>query len=101
MAMRASCPGIPFFIASPEIGEPISHPPFRSQVSARAKLWRSGNSRSGQHYATKNSCVMAGGRDQHEAMPNSLLEGQSSPKVKTDPDGIEHAPNSDQNRRPN
>ena len=43
---------------------------------------------------------MAAGRDQHEAVPNSLLEGQSSPKVKTDPGRIEQAPNSNQNRRP-
>ena len=63
--------------------------------------WRGGRSRSGQHHATQNSCVMAAGRDQHEAVPNSLLEGQSPPKVKADPDGIEHAPDSDQNRRPN
>src|SRR5712671_6634835 len=58
------------------------------------------HSRSGQHHATQNSCVMAAGRDQHEAVPNSLLEGQSSPKVKTDPGRIEQAPNSNQNRRP-
>src|SRR5438132_2638741 len=58
------------------------------------------HSRSGQHHATQNSCVMAAGRDQHEAVPNGLLEGQSSPKVKTDPGRIEQAPNSDQNRRP-
>src|SRR6266567_7667965 len=68
---------------------------FAFQIVARC------HSRSGQHHATQNSCVMAAGRDQHEAVPNSLLEGQSSPKVKTDPGRIEHAPNSDQNRRPN
>ena len=31
---------------------------------------------------TQNSCVTEAGRDQHEALPNNLLEGQPPPKVK-------------------
>ena len=61
------------------------------------KSWQR-QSRSGQHHATQNSCVMEAGRDQHEAVPNNLLEGQRAPNVKTDPDGIQHASNPDKNR---
>jgi hypothetical protein len=61
---------------------------FALQIVAR---W---HSRSGQHHATQNSCVMAAGRDQHEAVSNGLLEGQRPPNMKTDPYGIEHASNS-------
>ncbi len=64
------------------------------------KSWQ-WQSRSGQHHATQNSCVMEAGRDQHEAVPNSLPEGQRSPNVKSDPDGIQHASNPDKNRRQN
>ena len=49
----------------------------------------------------QNSCVVATRRHQHEAVPYRLLEGQRPPEVKTNPNGIENASNSDQNRRPN
>ena len=66
---------------------------FRSQ--------RGGDSRSGQHHTMQNGCVMTAGRDQHEAVPYCVVEGQPPPEVKAGPDGIEHAANSDQNRRLN
>jgi hypothetical protein len=55
--------------------------------------------RSCQDDAMQNSCVVTAGRDQHEAVPYCVVEGQRPPEVKTDPKGIEHTPNSDQNRR--
>ena len=60
-----------------------------------------GGSRSGQHHSMQNSCVMTAGRDQHEAMPYCVMEEQRPPEVKAGPDRIEHAANSEQNRRLN
>ena len=43
---------------------------------------------------------MTAGCDQHEAVPYCALERQLPPKVKSDPDGIKHAPSSNQKRGP-
>ena len=66
---------------------------FRSQ--------RGGDSRSGQHHTMQNGCVMTAGRDQHEAVPYCIVEKQLPPEMKAGPDRIEHAANSDQDRRLN
>ena len=44
---------------------------------------------------------MTASRDQYEAVPYRVLEGQLLPEMKNGPDTVEQAANSDQNRRLN
>ena len=81
-----------------------NHSPLGSWWLEARRFFRSergGGSRSGQYHPMQNSCIMTTRRDQHEAVPYCVVERQRPPEMKAGPDRIEHAANSDQNRRLN